>query len=64
MAKIITHRKIWASVPRDIHTAIGIEAERSGRSMGDVLLALAGKQLDELLQRIRQERPTIFPEAE
>ena len=64
MGKIHTHRKIWASVPRNVHLAIGIEAERSNRSMGDVLLELAREKLDVLVQRIRDEHPALFPEPD
>jgi len=52
MAKIITHRPVHVSLPRDVYFAVMLEAERAHCSLGNVILGMIPpERLEQLMRR-------------
>lgn len=48
MPRILSHRPIKVQVPRELYWAIALQAEREGKSMGDVVLQSGWERLRRL----------------
>jgi hypothetical protein len=55
MIKRLTHRQVHVPVPCEIYFALLLEAERTRRSMGDIVLSFAGEGLSRLRRTPRSE---------